>query len=482
MAAFGGGIYKFRMQDSLNQRVRGWTPFFVIVDSAAVSASFFCAYTLARFVPPFSYPVPMSWVPPMKEVMILILGVLALIAHAAIWLRDGHYMQNLLNRRRLSTCISQGIFIAVTLFVYLALWRDYEISRKVFLLSLMLLIPSLWIGKYLFMSLLKSLGARVHPKLRIIAVSDEASAADTRRWFSNKQLLGIHLCDVLTSRTDDIEDDTIEKELDEALEQHQPNLVIWRLPTNAARTERLRLLSESHGTHLAIDLNPILGEMDAFQVAEYAFMKLVSLHRHPLVSPSHRFLKRVLDIAISLPVVLFILPWLCLGVAVLHRVFAPGPLFFKQVRSGADGQKFHILKFRTMVVNHGTEGKQARPGDKRLIMGGALLRKMSIDEIPQFLNVLDGTMSVVGPRPHMPEHDALFSLACHQYPMRQSVKPGLTGLAQVRGFRGPIDDEIEIRQRVHSDIEYCQNWSFGLDLGIIARTFFHVFSFHAKSC
>ena len=121
MAAFGGGIYKFRMQDSLNQRVRGWTPFFVIVDSVAVSASFFCAYTLARFVPPFSYPVPMSWVPPMKEVMILILGVLALIAHAAIWLRDGHYMQNLLNRRRLSTCISQGSLIAVTLFVYLAL-------------------------------------------------------------------------------------------------------------------------------------------------------------------------------------------------------------------------------------------------------------------------------------------------------------------------------------------------------------------------
>ena len=240
----------------------------MIVDAVAVSASFFSAYTVARFVPPFSYSVPMSWVPPMKEVMIPLLGVLALLAHAAIWLRDGHYMQNLLNCRRLSTCISQGIFIAVTLFVYLALWRDYEISRKVFLLSLMLLIPSLWIGKYLFMSLLKSLGARVHPKLRIVAVSDEASALDTRRWFSNKQLLGIHLCDVLISRTDDIEDDPIEKELDEALEQHQPNLVIWRLPTNAARTERLRLLSESHGTHLAIDLNPILGEMDAVQVAE----------------------------------------------------------------------------------------------------------------------------------------------------------------------------------------------------------------------
>jgi lipopolysaccharide/colanic/teichoic acid biosynthesis glycosyltransferase len=295
-------------------------------------------------------------------------------------------------------------------------------------------------------------------------------------------MLGIHLCEVLTSNTDDIEDDTIEKELNEALENHQPNLVIWRLPTNAARTERLRLLSESHGTHLAIDLNPILGEMDGIQVAEYAFMKLVSLHRHPLVSPAHRFLKRVLDIAISLPVVLFILPGLCLLVGIMHRMFAPGPLFFRQERSGADGSKFHILKFRTMIVNHGTEGKQARPGDKRLITGGALLRKLSIDEIPQFLNVLDGTMSVVGPRPHMPEHDALFALACHQYPLRQSVKPGLTGLAQVRGFRGPIDDEIEIRQRVHSDIEYCQNWSFGLDLGIIARTFFHVFSFHAKSC
>ena len=470
------------MQDSLNQRVRGWTPFFVLVDALAISSSFFSAYTLARFLPPHSYPVPMSWLPPMKEAMIPLLAVLALLVHAAIWLRDGHYMQNLLNCRRLSTCIAQGLFIAVTLFIYVALWRDYEISRKLLLLCVILLIPALWTGKYLFMHLLRAMGARVHPKLRIIAVCDEASVKDTRCWFTNKQMLGIHLCEVLTSNTDDIEDDTIEKELNEALENHQPNLVIWRLPTNAARTERLRLLSESHGTHLAIDLNPILGEMDGIQVAEYAFMKLVSLHRHPLVSPAHRFLKRVLDIAISLPVVLFILPGLCLLVGVMHRMFAPGPLFFQQERSGADGSKFHILKFRTMIVNHGTEGKQARPGDKRLITGGALLRKLSIDEIPQFLNVLDGTMSVVGPRPHMPEHDALFALACHQYPLRQSVKPGLTGLAQVRGFRGPIDDEIEIRQRVHSDIEYCQNWSFGLDLGIIARTFFHVFSFHAKSC
>jgi len=181
-------------------------------------------------------------------------------------------------------------------------------------------------------------------------------------------------------------------------------------------------------------------------------------------------------------VVMFVLPFLAAGVWLVHRRYSPGPLFFKQNRSGADGKGFQIYKFRTMTVNHGKEAVQARANDVRVFKGGALMRKLSIDEMPQFLNVLKGDMSVVGPRPHMTEHDALFALECSEYALRHNVKPGVTGLAQVRGHRGPVDDAQEIKDRVTSDIEYCQNWSFGLDLQIIARTFLHVFSFHAKSC
>lgn len=469
------------MQDALSQRVRGWTPFFVVVDTLAVTACFFFTSAFSQLLPPDDG-LDFTWLPTPNNVVLLLIGLLALITHSFIWLREGRYMHCLLSGQRLRMCASQWLFMTLILFLYVALWRDYHISRKLLLLQHSLIIPALWAGKLLFIQALKAFGTRVQARLRILAVCEVASEATTHSWFSNKQMLGIHLCEVLTTTGTDLLDTQIESRLDSAITLHQPNLVIWRLPTDAARTERLRIITESHGTHLAVDLNPILGEMSGFQVAEYAYMKLVSLHRHPLVSPAHRFLKRVLDIIVSLPVVLGVLPALCLVVGLLHRLYSPGPLFFKQVRSGANGERFHIYKFRTMTVDHGSETTQARPNDHRVFPGGALLRKLSIDEVPQFLNVLDGTMSVVGPRPHMPEHDALFALACHQYPLRQSVKPGVTGLAQVRGYRGPIDDDIEIRQRVTSDIEYCQNWSLGLDLGIIARTFIHVFSFHAKSC
>ncbi|WP_395748823.1 exopolysaccharide biosynthesis polyprenyl glycosylphosphotransferase [Prosthecobacter sp.] len=468
------------MQDALNQRVSGWTPFFILVDGIATASAYFGAFVLAQLLPPDSLNLVLA--PPSKEGVLLALGIIGLLLHTLIWSRDGHYMFQLLNGRMLRICAAQILFVALTVFFYLGIWRNYDMSRKLMLTFLALLGPCLLVGKVMFMKMLRAMGARIQPRLRILAVCDENGEAATRQWFSNKTLLGIHLCDVLAIETDASQESFLEHQLEEALKRDRPNLLIWRLPTNAARTERIRQIAESHGTHLAVDLLPIVGEMGAVQLMEYSQMKLVSLHKHPLVSPAHRFLKRTLDICISLPVVVLVLPFLCLGVWLVHRFFSPGPLFFKQSRSGADGQMFKIYKFRTMTVNHGRESVQARANDSRIFTGGGLMRKLSIDEMPQFLNVLFGDMSVVGPRPHMAEHDALFALECSQYALRHTVKPGVTGLAQVRGHRGPVDNSSEIKHRVTSDIEYCQNWSFYLDLEIIARTFLHVFSFHAKSC
>ncbi len=468
------------MQDSLSQRVRGWTPFFVLMDIISVAGAFFAAFILSQLIPPHTF--DLTWVPPVKESVLLTLSLCGLVLHTVIWLREGHYMYQLLSGRSFRICAAQLLFLALTLFIYLALWRDYQVSRKLLLFFLALLIPCLWTGKIVFLQLLKVMGNRIQPRLRILVVCDETGEDATRQWFSNKTMLGIHLCEVLSTESDACHEAFLEHRLEEAIKRGRPNLLIWRLPTDAARTEKIRQIAESHGTHLAVDLLPIVGDMGSVQLTEYSQMKLVSLHKHPLVSPAHRFLKRLLDVSISLPVVLFVLPFLCASVWLLHRLFSPGPLFFKQSRSGADGQMFQIYKFRTMNVNHGSESVQARPHDQRIFKGGALLRKLSIDEMPQFLNVLLGNMSVVGPRPHMAEHDAIFALECSQYALRHTVKPGVTGLAQVRGHRGPVDHASEIKHRVTSDIEYCQNWSFYLDLEIIARTFLHVFSFHAKSC
>jgi putative colanic acid biosynthesis UDP-glucose lipid carrier transferase len=149
---------------------------------------------------------------------------------------------------------------------------------------------------------------------------------------------------------------------------------------------------------------------------------------------------------------------------------SPGPLFYKQVRSGLKNRPFTIYKFRTMHVNNPDESRQARIGDRRIFAAGSWLRKMSIDELPQFLNVLRGDMSVVGPRPHMIEHNALFSRALENYHIRAVAKPGITGLAQVRGFRGEASQIEDIVKRVTSDVYYLEHWSFALDCSIVART------------
>ncbi|MBE2286306.1 MAG: exopolysaccharide biosynthesis polyprenyl glycosylphosphotransferase [Prosthecobacter sp.] len=468
------------MQDALSQRVRGWTPFFVLTDVLFLFAAFMAASLMSYLIPPNLD--QFTLVPAAKECVVLWVSMAAVIFHAAVWLREGYYMHKLLNGEIYKISLSQSGFTALLLLFYVALWRDVEISRKLIVYHLAFSAPFLCAAKIVFIKVLKALGSRIQPRLRVVAACEPPSVESMRSWFANKRMLGIKLCDVICPehKIEDIR--SLERRLEEAIVRERPNLVIWRMPTNALRTERVREMAESHGAHLAVDLQPILGELTPTHVFEYSTMKLVSLHKHPLVNPSHRFLKRVLDVAVSLPVVLFVLPLLCAGVWMLHRLFSPGPLFFKQSRSGADGQMFQILKFRTMAVNHGSESVQARPNDKRVFKGGALLRKLSIDEMPQFLNVFLGDMSVVGPRPHMVEHDAIFAMECSQYPLRHTVKPGVTGLAQVRGHRGPIDGAEEIKHRVTSDIEYCQNWSFLLDVAIIARTFLHVFSFHAKSC
>ena len=203
-----------------------------------------------------------------------------------------------------------------------------------------------------------------------------------------------------------------------------------------------------------------------------------TLQEEPLESPMNRAMKRVLDIAISLPVVVLVLPPLSLLVAIIQRAQAPGPLFFIRPRGGPQRTTFHLMKYRSMYATAADaqrEAKQARAGDDRIFPFGRWMRRASIDEFPQFINVLKGEMSVVGPRPHLPEHDTEFALIAKAYRTRQLVKPGLTGLAQINGYRGEISDPALLQRRVDYDVEYITNWSLGLDIVIALKTARHVF-------
>jgi putative colanic acid biosynthesis UDP-glucose lipid carrier transferase len=166
---------------------------------------------------------------------------------------------------------------------------------------------------------------------------------------------------------------------------------------------------------------------------------------------------------------------LLLIVAVAIKLESSGPVLFKQQRCGFNGRRFTIYKFRTMsVLEDGPTIAQAKVGDARLTRLGGWLRRTSIDEIPQLINVLEGTMSVVGPRPHAVAHDNEFDKAIRNYAYRRRMKPGLTGLAQIKGFRGPTPTPASIERRVKHDLRYIDNWSLGLDLMILLQTPFEL--------
>jgi lipopolysaccharide/colanic/teichoic acid biosynthesis glycosyltransferase len=197
----------------------------------------------------------------------------------------------------------------------------------------------------------------------------------------------------------------------------------------------------------------------------------------PLDNPLNRVLKRLLDIGVALPVVCLVLPPLTLVVWLMQRWQSPGPVFYRQLRSGLNRERFSIYKFRTMRADDARAcAQQATATDSRVYAFGRFLRRSSLDEVPQFLNVILGTMSVSGPRPHLLEHDEQFGRLEHAYFKRHFVKPGITGLAQSKGFRGELLVSSDLANRVHYDELYVANWSLGLDLSILLHTVRQVIS------
>ena len=203
-------------------------------------------------------------------------------------------------------------------------------------------------------------------------------------------------------------------------------------------------------------------------------MEIYTTYENPLQNPVNKFLKRAFDIFFSL---IFLIPTALIFpfVWIIIKVQSPGPLFFKQKRTGLDGKDFEMLKFRSMHVNADADRVQATKDDPRKYPFGNFMRKANIDELPQFLNVLRGDMSIVGPRPHMLAHTEQYSKLIDKYMVRHFVKPGLTGWAQVTGFRGETRELWQMEGRVQRDIWYMEHWSIWLDIRIIwltIKTFF----------
>jgi Undecaprenyl-phosphate glucose phosphotransferase len=223
---------------------------------------------------------------------------------------------------------------------------------------------------------------------------------------------------------------------------------------------------------LKVRIIPDLGNFSfkSAEVINYGMIPVVQIHPGPLSYWYNRWIKRFFDIVLSLAVILGLLSWISLLLFLVDLFTSREGVFFRQKRTAIDGKAFYCYKFRSMRKNREADLVQATRDDERITPLGRFLRKTSIDELPQFFNVLLGQMSVVGPRPHMLKHTDLYRKIVKRFMLRHTIKPGITGLAQVNGCRGEIRNRSDIRKRVEFDMNYIENWSFKLDLKIIVLT------------
>ncbi len=217
-------------------------------------------------------------------------------------------------------------------------------------------------------------------------------------------------------------------------------------------------------------------ETNKVSIDFYGKVPVISLRLEPLEIPINRIKKRLFDIGFSLSVIVFIFPWLFPILMLLVKMSSKGSIFFSQKRSGEGNKSFWCYKFRTMRVNKESDFKQATENDSRITKVGKFMRKTSLDELPQFFNVLIGNMSVVGPRPHMLKHTKEYSEIIDKYIVRHFAKPGITGWAQTHGFKGETLNLEAMEKRIEHDIWFIENWSFLLDIKIIFLTIKDMFS------
>ena len=395
--------------------------------------------------------------------------------------------------RRMSVSVRQTFILAVSIVFFTVAIKDQLISRF-FLFSyipavgVILVLSNTFLPKWLLFSLFNG---NSKEKCLILLSGDtnriEHISSDQKiwqdeifEWLERQKSYGLQIIGFLGEWIKN------EKELKI---QHLGNCSIYKDVLQSSKATSLIIIGMPHDTNvlhdiidvcerLAIRLSVIYDlhrnfgrPVENFQIDG---VNMLQFRSEPLQNPVWRTAKRLLDITIALPVVMFILPVVAIFVKMLQLLHARGSLIFKQPRNGRGNSIFQVYKFRTMyAVNH-TPAEQAKQGDSRIFKGGGFLRKYSIDELPQFLNVLKGDMSIVGPRPHMPEHNNAWEIHYRPYHVRSMVRPGITGLAQTRGLRGEVCSEEAIKERVRCDIEYIENWSLFFDLGLILKTAFQV--------
>ena len=362
----------------------------------------------------------------------------------------------------------QIIFFAIALYAYIGFFKQPLMSRLALGDYLLLVFLLIGIFKFLTIFLLKKYRSVLGGNIRkVIVIGNNEKTRQLIQTFKTRLDFGYKF-DAQFSIKD--EDFTMENCFDYIIENDIDEIYFSVAELSNKQINKLKDFADNNLRELKFipDNKEIYSKK--LQYEYYNYIPVLSLRVIPLQEPVSQFIKRFFDILFSLFVIVFVLSWLTPILAICIKLESKGPVFFKQSRNGFNYKEFECYKFRSMTPNKDAHLHQATKGDNRITKVGAFIRKTSMDELPQFFNVLFGDMSVVGPRPHMVSHTTMYAQRIDKFMVRHFVKPGITGLAQVSGFRGEVEKEDDIVSRVKYDIFYIENWSLLLDVKIILQT------------
>lgn len=362
----------------------------------------------------------------------------------------------------------QIIFFAIALYAFIGFFKQPIVSRLAlgnYLLSVFVLISVL---KFLTTYLLKKYRTVLSGNIRrVIVIGDNDKARQLIKTFNTRLDFGYRFKAKFSVEDEDF---SLENCFDYIIENNIDEIYFSVAELSNTRINKLIDFADNNLRELKFipDNKEIYSKKLKYEY--YDYIPILSLRAIPLQESVNKFVKRLFDILFSLFIIVFVLSWLTPILAILIKFESKGPVFFKQSRNGFNYLEFDCYKFRSMTPNKDAHLHQATKGDLRVTKMGAFIRKTSIDELPQFFNVLFGDMSVVGPRPHMVSHTNMYAQRIDKFMVRHFVKPGITGLAQVSGFRGEVETDQDIINRVKYDIFYIENWSLLLDAKIIIQT------------
>ena len=378
-------------------------------------------------------------------------------------------------------------FLAV-LFIFLV--KEDLFTRNFILFYAFLLTLFISLRTVFFKKILKSLRKKGKGVRNLIIIGNSETAVNFEKTISSNPEFGYKFMGYIADDTPLLEQNIIGKieNIDLILNQNKIDEVVIALPQDSSENldELIRICNiNAVSVHIIPDYFRFLA--DRFQVSTIGKLPIITAREEPLNEVNWRFIKRTFDIFFSLLFLIFIFSWLYPIIAILIKLSSGGPVFFIQERTGAKNKRFKCFKFRTLA--HTGDNKQFKfkpvvTNDSRITGTGKFLRKTNLDEIPQFINVLLGDMSVVGPRPHALMFDQQYEKIFEEIKLRYNVRPGITGWAQIHGLRGDVEDEEVNRKRLlkrlEYDLWYIENWSFKLDIQIILMTVWQMISGESK--